>query len=450
MRANWIPAFAGMTKVSPGMTKVTPAVAAALIVAACASTEAPAPKVAAAKPSFDKALIARGEALSALGNCRTCHTSADGKSYAGGVPFKTSFGTVYSTNITPDVESGIGAWTEAEFARAMREGVDREGHHLYPVFPYDHFTHVTDEDDRAIYAFLMSRTPVRAPHPHNELIFPFNLRSALGAWKELYFKPGPHHDDPARSRAYNRGAYLVDGLGHCGGCHTPRNAAGAEIAGRELDGGEAEGWHAYAINARSQAPTPWTEAALAAYLKHGWQADHGVSRGPMAPVTDELADVPEEDLRAMAAYLVTLMGPRDNAPALARPTAQASASEGAMLYAAACAQCHDGAQALPFGGITLPQSIGVSGESPRDLFNVILYGLPPAEGETAPMMPAFSGAFDDRQLLEMASWMRLRFSRKPPWPDAEMEHELREARRKGGEGARFPAGGRASDPAKGT
>jgi mono/diheme cytochrome c family protein len=328
----------------------------------------------------------------------------------------------------------------------MREGLDREGNHLYPVFPYDHFTHVTDEDNRAIYAYLMSRTPVRAPHPHNELMFPFNIRAAIGAWKKLYFKPGPHRDDPAKSRAYNRGAYLVDGLGHCGGCHTPRNAAGAEVPARELDGGEAEGWHAYAINARSQSPTPWTEAALVAYLKNGWHGDHGVSRGPMAPVTDELADVPEEEVRAMAAYLVALMGPRAE-DAAAKP-AQAGSREGAAIYAGACAQCHDGSQPLPFGGITMPQSIGVAGESPRNLFNVILYGLPPAEGEAAPMMPAFEGAFDDRQLVELASWLRLRFSRKPAWND--LEHELREARRKGGEGARYPAGGNASDPAKGS
>jgi len=432
MMGNWITAFAGMT----------------LIVAACASTEAPRPKVAAPRPDPDKAVLARGEALAALGNCRTCHTLPDGKSYAGGVPFKTAFGTVYSTNITPDVESGIGAWTEAEFIRAMREGVDREGHNLYPVFPYDHFTHVTDEDDRAIYAYLMSRTPVKARHPHNELVFPVNIRASMSVWKKLYFKPGPHQDDPARSRAYNRGAYLVDGLGHCGGCHTPRNAAGAEVPGRELDGGEAEGWHAYAINARSQAPTPWTEATLTAYLKHGWQADHGVSRGPMAPVTDELGGVPEEDLRAIATYLVTLMGSR--AADLAPAASEGASSEAATLYAGACAQCHDGTQPLPFGGIALPHSIGISGESPRDLFNVILYGLPAAEGEAAPMMPAFEGALDDRQLTQLAAWLRARFSRREPWTEAQLEHELREARRKGGEGARYPAGGNAIDPAKGS
>ena len=409
----------------------------ALALSSCVTTKAP--KVAAARTGdFAPALVQRGAALSAIGNCRGCHTTPDGKSFAGSVPFPTPFGTVYSTNITPDVETGIGAWTEADFIRAMREGVDRGGRHLYPVFPYDHFTHVTDEDDRAIYAYLMTRPAVHARAPANELAFPFNLRATLGVWKSMYFKErGP-------GRFASRGEYLAEGLGHCGGCHTPRNAAGAEMRERRFDGGETEGWHAYAINERSESPVRWTVDALTAYLKHGFHAEHGVSRGPMALVTDELADAPDTDVRAMSAYVVSLMG---SAPKPAPPQAPPPEStNGGAIYAAVCASCHDDSQPLPFGGMALPLSMGVAGESPLNLFNVILYGLPPANGTTAPIMPGFEGALSDAQIVELAAWMRARFTRKPAWRD--MEATLRKARQHGAQGARFAAGGNGLDAAR--
>ena len=412
------------------------AIVCALVLASCVATEAP--RVAAVRPAtFDRALVQRGAALSAIGNCRGCHTTPEGRSFAGGVPFPTPFGTVYSTNITPDAGTGIGAWTEADFIRAMREGVDRAGRHLYPVFPYDHFTHVTDEDDRAIYAYLMTRPAVQARAPANELAFPFNLRATLGVWKSLYFKRGGEN-------FASRGEYLVEGLGHCGGCHTPRNAAGAEIGERRLDGGEAEGWHAYAINERSESPVRWSVDALSAYLAHGFHPEHGVSRGPMAPVTDELVAAPDADVRAMAAYLVSLMGSAPKAPLPETPPPEST--DGGAIYASMCASCHEASQPLPFGGMALPLSMGIAGESPLNLFNVILYGLPPASGTTAPIMPGFDGALSDAQLVELAGWMRSRLTRKPPWRD--VEQALRNARRHGAEGARFAAGGNGLDPAR--
>jgi mono/diheme cytochrome c family protein len=410
--------------------------AASSLLAGCITAESP-PSAPAPHAAFDKSLIARGEALSAIGNCRGCHTTPDGRAFAGGVPLSTPFGTVYSTNITPDVETGIGAWSEADFHRAMREGVDRAGRHLYPVFPYDHFTHVTDEDDRAIYAYLMTRPAVRARAHANELMFPFSVRATIGVWKALYFKPGPR---PFASR----GEYLVDGLGHCGGCHTPRNAAGAERREHALDGGEAEGWHAYAINGGSQSPVPWTVDAMTAYLRRGFHEEHGISRGPMALVTDELADAPESELREMSSYIVGLMARAPKAVPDA-PRSAAGGNGGAAIYAAACASCHDDSQPLPFGGMALPRSMGVAGESPLNLMNVILYGLPPAAGATAPIMPGFDGALGDAQIVELAAWMRARFTRKGPWPD--LEGALRKARRHGAEGSRYAAGGNGLDPA---
>src|SRR6266850_8123081 len=187
---------------------------------AIAAIDPPAPQ------SFPPDLIKRGRELAAIGNCNDCHTVRGGRNFAGGLPVPTPFGTIFSANITPDAETGIGRWSEAAFRRAMREGVDRRGRHLYPAFPYDHFTLVSDDDDKALYAFFMTREPVRAKAPANDLSFPLNFRPVIAAWQLLYFRPGPYRPDPAQSEAWNRGAYLVEGLAHCGACHTPRNAFG--------------------------------------------------------------------------------------------------------------------------------------------------------------------------------------------------------------------------------
>jgi mono/diheme cytochrome c family protein len=218
------------------------------------------------------------------------------------------FGTIYSTNITPDPETGIGRWSEEAFQRAMRKGVRADGAHLYPAFPYDRFTIVTADDNRALYAYLMSLPPVRQAAPKNELSFPFNVRAAIAFWKALYFREGGGDDERGARPPPGRGEYLVEGLGHCGSCHSPRNALFAEKRDHAYDGGEAEGWHAYAINARFAGPIPWEPTALASYLRRGYHPQHGVARGAMGLVTSELAEAPEADVQAMAAYTVSLMG----------------------------------------------------------------------------------------------------------------------------------------------
>ena len=416
--------------------------------ASCATGEHPPiarMEATAPRSAFDPALVKRGAELAAIGDCRTCHTAQGGRAFAGGLPLETPFGTIYSPNITPDAQTGIGAWSEEAFRRAMREGVDRGGHHLYPAFPSDRYTLVTDEDDRAIYAYLMALPAVSYQPPPNRLAFPFNVRSFLAEWKKLYFRPGAWRPDPAHDAQWNRGAYLAEGLGHCSSCHTPRNALGAEIHERHFDGGEAEGWHAYAINERTNAPTRWTVESLTAYLRDGWQAEHGVARGPMAGVTRELAKASDADLRAMAAYIVSSM---DGAPAAApvRPAERgAGSTAGAALYTTACARCHDGDEPLPFGGMPLERSIGVSGEDPRNLVNVILYGLPAADGRTGPLMPGYAGAMSDAQLVELVTHLRARFGGKPPWRD--VERVVREARAAGARVAMEPAGGTGTDPA---
>jgi mono/diheme cytochrome c family protein len=405
-----------------------------------------------APQSLDHALVQRGAALAAIGNCHGCHTSRGGPPLAGGEPMHSPFGTIYSTNITPDPETGIGRWSEEAFRRAMRSGVDREGRHLYPAFPYERFTRVTDEDDRALYAYLMSRPAVRFTPPRNDLVFPFNIRAGIAAWKFLFLREGPQPTDVSKGVVVARGEYLVEGLGHCGSCHSPRNLLYAEKRGEAYAGGDAEGWHAYAIDAGNAAPIPWDTEALGFYLRNGWHARHGVSRGTMGLVTGELARAPKADVQAMAAYVVSLMGPvsearRQRAEAITRNPLAASGAPGvgAILYATGCLECHDGSRALPFGGAPLCLSLGLNGESPRNLINVILHGLPPAQGETTPLMPGYSGALSDAQVAALAAWMRANLTDRPPWPD--FSPMIREARAMDSSTLLFPPGGAGTDPA---
>jgi mono/diheme cytochrome c family protein len=398
--------------------------------------------------SFDANLVRQGAELAAIGNCITCHTATGSKALAGGRAFATPFGAVYSTNITPDPDTGIGRWSEAAFRRAMREGVDRAGRHLYPVFPYDHFTLLTDADNKALYAYLMTREPVRAATPENELRFPFNMRIALAGWKLLYLHKGPYVADRAKSEAWNRGAYLVEGLGHCGACHTPRNALQAERRGENLAGGVAEGWTAYALNQASPAPVPWDQAALAFYLRHGWHEAHGISRGPMVEVTQNLASASDADVQAIAVYVASVMGEPsaerrkrgEAALAEARKSAAGASGDnqtqssgaredegtGGIIYQSACATCHEGGRPLPFGGIYFSLSTAMHGPNAKNLIHVTLAGLPPREGEQSPIMPGFAGVLTDAQMAALAGYLRRRFSDQPQWQN--VDDDIRAAR----------------------
>ena len=391
----------------------------------------------AAPQSFDPALVKRGRDLAALGNCNDCHTMRGGKAFAGGLPVPTPFGTIYSSNITPDPDTGIGRWSEAAFRRAMRSGVDRAGHHLYPTFPYDHFTNVSDEDDRALYAFLMTRPAVHATAPRNDLKFPFNHRFVVAGWKLLFLQHGTYKADPAQSAEWNRGAYLVEGLAHCGACHTPRNALGAERTAASFSGGDVENWQAYAINAKSPAPLPWDTEALYRYLRHGWDPDHGVARGPMAEVVSNLSSVPADDVRAIAVYMSSVFGAptqerlrqaNEMRAKIKSPPAQAAQGDasGASIYAAACAPCHESGRPLPYGGVNLGLSTALSAPDPRNAANIILSGIRPVAGERSPIMPAFADSMTDDQISAVLKYLRSRFHNQQAWPD--VEQTVRDAR----------------------
>jgi mono/diheme cytochrome c family protein len=394
------------------------------------------------KSAFDHGLISRGAQLSLIGNCNVCHTKPGGAPYAGGRPMATPFGTIYATNITPDPETGIGRWSEAAFRRSMHEGVRRDGAHLYPAFPYDHFTKVSAQDVRAIYAFLMTREPVYAKTPPNELPFPLNLRPLIAAWKLLYFQRGEFKPDSARSAELNRGAYLVEGLAHCGACHTPRNAFGAERHDQYFAGGESEGWHAPALNAASPAPIPWTTEQLSTYLQQGFVERHGVAAGPMQPVTGNLGDVPEQDVKAIAAYVGTILEPAtaerqaranelqarvDNDNATAAPAGDGTTGsgspagpDGAVVYAGACAFCHERAgQGFSAHGIHLALSKVVALPDPRNLIHVILDGIEPPPRAPAAFMPGFGEALTNAQVAALVAYLRANFSNQPAWSDVE-------------------------------
>jgi nicotinate dehydrogenase subunit B len=379
---------------------------------------------------YSAATVARGARLAAAGDCVVCHTAPGGVPNTGGRGMETPFGTVYTTNLTPDPATGIGNWSFSAFQRAMREGISRDGRHLYPAFPYPSFTRMTDDDLSALYAWLMSQPAVHAEVPRTRLPFPFSMRPLMALWNARYLDPGPMLADPARSPEWNRGAYLVNGLGHCGACHTPRNALGAEREGAGwLAGAMIEGWEAPALAAPGPAPVPWTEAQFFRYLSTGYTEHHGSAAGPMTAVVQQFATVPESDVRAIAHYLASFQqrGGEDQALVLAaaaidlaRTQATALTGEAQRLFEGACGACHHDGEAPVQTGRNLPLALSSKLHSarPDNLVRVILEGIrTPASGNIG-FMPAFADSLDDRQVVELVAWMRQRFApQQAPWPD---------------------------------
>ena len=378
---------------------------------------------------YSAATIERGRLVAAIGNCTGCHTGPDGARLAGGLALDTPFGRIMSTNITSDPVAGIGAWSYPAFERAMREGVSRDGHFLYPAHPYTGFTKASDADLQALYAYLMAQPASAAEPPKTALRFPFNLRPLMAGWNALFLRPGAYASDPAQSEIWNRGAYLVEGLGHCGACHTPRNQLGAERRDAHLAGGFAEGWEAPALTALSRAPIPWSEAELFAYLRTGTSRHHGVAAGPMAPVVAELGALPDGDIRAMAVYLASF----SEAPLL--PDAEAAraaeihaatrvrsvpqANAGERIFAGACAACHEiGTGPKLFGAKpSLALNSNVHSDTPDNLIQVVLNGIAEPAHADLGIMPGFSASLDDRQIADLLGYIRARFAPgRPAWP----------------------------------
>jgi mono/diheme cytochrome c family protein len=375
-----------------------------------------------APASFDQRLVASGEDLAKLGNCAGCHTAEKTRPLAGGRPMSTPFGKVFATNISPHREDGIGAWSREAFGRAMRRGIARDGSHLYPAFPYDHFTKVNESELDALYAWLMTRRPIAGRAPETRLAGVAGFRPLVAVWNLVYLQEGPTGIDLSQSSAWNRGRSLVEGLAHCGGCHTPRDRFGAEDGQRAFDGASIEGWYAPAINARSPAVRPWTADELYAYLRTGLGPMHAAAAGPMGNVTRALGQVPEADVRAIAVYVASLMA---KAPAAQKDTsepadrlaeAERAHPEAATLFAGACGVCHEpGAPMMQQGRPPLAWGTPLHEDNPQDTVAIIIKGLAPPAGAAGPAMPAFAEVLNDNQVRQLAAYLRARFTDKPPW-----------------------------------
>jgi mono/diheme cytochrome c family protein len=385
--------------------------------------------------SFDRAIKLEGARVVASGDCVVCHTARGGEPFAGGLPLRTPFGTIYATNITPDPETGIGTWSLEAFSRALRYGISRDGHRLYPAFPYVHFTRMSDHDIAAAYAYLMSREPVKATAPRNDLIFPLNFRPLVAFWNLLFLRPGPREADTSRDAGWNRGKLLVDGLGHCASCHSPLNTLGGEKAGRAFDGGVVDGWEAPPLNALGGAVKPWTREQLVTYLRTGRASEHGAAAGPMLPVTRELASVPREDVEAIATYVLSIQKPTPGARAPASAMTAAAMTRtpaeqrGAILFSASCAQCHGPTSPMQAIGErpTLAYSTAVNANTAHNAIQMILNGVDWHGEDAMNYMPAFGAIYDDRQIADLVAYVRGAYSTRTAWPDAQnMAGKLRQ------------------------
>jgi len=380
-------------------------------------------------PAFDSAQIQRGANLARLGMCAACHTPDVARPFAGGLALDTPFGTVHSTNITPDARTGIGAWTEEAFTRAMRNGVARDGHLLYPAFPYNHYTKLAQDDMRALYAFFMTRPAIDAPARENRMTFPFGFRPLVGFWNLLYLDDSPWQADGSKSAEWNRGAYVVDALAHCAACHTPRGVLGGLTFSRQFDGGEAEGWYVPALNAKSPSPLPWTRAHLAEYLRTGIAPGHAVAGGPMQDVVVNLGQADPRDVQAVATYIHGYLAQAPARPAPAPGPLPAPRGNDADIvrmrlghetYVMACARCHDaGREAGSGAALNLQQAVALYDPDPRSLIHIVVEGIHPPDGEPGRVMPGFATILNDEQLTALAAYLRRYGANAEPWDGLE-------------------------------
>lgn len=360
--------------------------------------------------------IERGRYLVRAGDCRSCHTVDNGQPFAGGRPVPTPFGTIYSTNLTPDRDTGIGAYTGDDFYRAMHEGVDRQGKHLYPAFPYPWFTRLSRGDVAAIKAYLDTLPAVRQVNRPAELPWPMSARSVMAVWNGLYFTPGTYAYDARHDAQWNRGAYLVQGAGHCGACHTDKNFAGAADKDHPLQGGFAENVYAPNLGAGARDGLGgWSAQDVVDYLKHGANA-HASAAGPMAEVVEQSTQyLSDADLHAIATYLKGVDGPGEKTPDTPDHDAMTA---GAGIYLDRCTGCHmnDGrGQAGTFPA--LKGNTSVQATEPDTLIEVVLDGarLPATKGRPSALaMPGFRQELDDAEVAQLLDYIRNSWGNRAP------------------------------------
>jgi mono/diheme cytochrome c family protein len=365
----------------------------------------------AALPSGARAddLIERGRYLARAADCVACHTAPGGQPFAGSRAFTLPFGTLYSPNITPDKKTGIGEYSDEDFVRAVREGVARGGEHLYPAMPYASYSRMTRDDVLAIKAYLMSLAPVEAQAPPNKMAFPYSQRWLMIGWN-LVNNPGKElAADPSKSADWNRGAYLVEGLGHCGECHTPRNLMQGLKSSKAFAGADIEGWHAYNLTSDKTAGLgDWSETQLAQYLSTGHAEGKGPASGPMAEaIENSLRFLSPDDIHAMVVYLKALPAQADGPPAVpAKVTPVASGPDGAHLFVQACAGCHlpSGAgRQSPWAALGGAHSTGdVTG---TNLVQVLAHGSQMETAQGQVFMHSFTGGYTDAEMAAIANYV---------------------------------------------
>jgi mono/diheme cytochrome c family protein len=359
-----------------------------------------------AEPSAED--IAQGKMLVEAGDCAGCHTADPAKPFAGGKRIDTPFGAIYSPNLTPDRDTGIGAWTDEAFRRALREGIAPDGSRYFPAFPYPYFTKLTRDDILAIRAYLATLTPFRNQVPQPELRFPFSYRVLMRAWNYLFFKPGIFEPDQNRSAAWNRGGYLVTGIAHCGACHTPKNMFGADRRGRAFSGGQVAGWFAPRLDGAGRSGLKsWSADDIVEYLQSGRNAKSHAGGLMAEVVVNSTSKMSDSDVRAIAVYLKDLSAGPPEAEVLA-PT-EASMKAGSAIYAHACVACHeaDGSGA-PRIYPPLPGNALLQSADPSSTLRVMLDGAQTVTTPRAPntgSMPAYS-KLSDQEIADVTNYIR--------------------------------------------
>ncbi|MBK1838743.1 cytochrome c [Azospirillum sp. YIM B02556] len=396
-------------------TRLAVAAAAALLFAAVPSIlSAPA-----RADDQDFALIERGRYVATTADCVACHSLPSGKPYAGGSALQTPFGTLVAPNITPDRGTGIGNWTEEDLRRTLREGIGRGGKRLYPAMPYPAYTRMTDDDIRALWAYLRTLEPVSNAVEANQLPFPFNIRLLMAGWNLLNFEPEPFKPDPQKSAEWNRGAYLVQALGHCGTCHTPKTMLGADDTGRALQGANLQAWYAPSITAdKRQGIGGWTADQLVAYLKTG--ANHqSLASGPMAEeIQNSSSRMTDADLKAIAAYLLDRKPPGTQAQTATVAADDARMRTGGAVYTDTCMACHGGdGKGQTFLFPTLAGSGVVQADDPATLIRLVLDGsraVATDDRPTGPAMPPLGWRLTDADVAAVVTYIRNSWSNAAP------------------------------------
>lgn len=367
--------------------------------------------------------IERGRYLVTAGDCASCHTVKDGKPFAGGVPIPTPFGTIYGANITPDKDTGIGKWSRDDFYNAMHSGVNRDGKHLYPAFPYPWFTRMTRSDVDAIKAFLDTVKPVHQRIPAPEMPWPLSWRESVAGWNLLFFDKGKPTGDVSKSAEWNRGAYLVEGAGHCAACHSAKNILGGTKNAPGLHGGDAgEHWFAPSLrNGQRAGLGQWSAAEIVEYLQTGSNV-HGAAGGPMVEVIENsTAKMTDADLKAIAVYLKDNAGARDKQEAEADnaklPSAD-SLAEGQALFVDNCVACH-ATNGVGVGEVfpRLKNSSSLQASKPDSVIRTILEGaaMPVTDAKpTGLAMPPFAGKFTDDEVAQLVNYVRNSWGNRAP------------------------------------